>query len=177
MKYCKCGCGKPVIGRQNFYSGACQKRTWRVDNPPEKSVDTPLEKAGKPPSFRECRGCGGWGETARPFICSECVRHGRAAKGTSEADIPVLGFALRDDPMRAVMVYYGLMNVYSRRSGEDMTEIVCGVEEAKSTLRWMTEKLQGEVTSDGVVFVSLVPTEALVSEALRQARGKEAVAA
>ncbi len=64
------------------------------------------------------------------------------------------------------------MNVYCRKSDNDMTEIICGVEEVKPVLRWMTEKLGGKVTSDDVVVVSLIPTESLVKRAMDQAEMK-----
>jgi hypothetical protein len=110
--------------------------------------------------------------TPRPFVCDDCT-------GQSTLEAPLLRLALResDNPMRAVMVYFGPMNVYSRRAGPHLTEIVCGVEEVWPLLRWLTHRLHGKVASDTGVFVSLVSTEALVSEAVRQGDVKEGVAA
>jgi hypothetical protein len=64
------------------------------------------------------------------------------------------------------------MNVFSRRVDDTMTEMICGVEEAQPLLKWPTDRLGGTTTTRGIVFTSLVPTQALIEAAMNQAEMK-----
>jgi hypothetical protein len=169
MRFCECGCGATLVGKQKFANGACQKRVWRIEHPLVEEMAIPLPTITEDPSISECKHCGGWKtKENRPFICDDCT-------GKTYLEAPLLRLKLcePDNPVRAVMLYFGPMNVYSRRAGPFLTEIVCGVEEVRRLLRWLVKKVSGKVTSDEVALVAMVPTAALVQEASTQMGGKE----
>jgi hypothetical protein len=135
MRLCKCGCGATLVGKQKFASGACQKRVWRGEHPPVEKGPIPLPTIAEDRPIAECKQCGGWKtKENRPFICDDCA-------GKTYLEAPLLRLALRDPDLsiRAVMLYFGPMTIYSRRAGPFLTEIVCGVEEVKPLIRWLVK--------------------------------------